>query len=287
MRVILSVFFVLLFINGSFAFDIDAISIKLNAKYSIPIEYTEYVLSHARVVPKVKAFAFRVANAKEKVMPFDTFLPLFVNKKRIEEGYEFFQKHKSLLRRVYKVYGVDPCVIVAILSIETDLGRVKPNTNCLNALYSLALYARRKKYFLSELESYIVYTYRHKIDPFSVKGSITCAIGIPQFMPSNIDKYGVDFNGDGLNLDEIPDAVASVANFLKRHGWVKDGKVVELLGKCKTEKDIVVLTDSKGKRTCFKTYKNFWVLKGYNGTVNYALAAYELAKNICKLVKHQ
>ncbi len=219
-------------------------------------------------------------------MPFDKFLPLFVNKKRIEEGYKFFLSHKGLLERVYKIYGVDPCVIVAILSIETDLGRVKPSTNCLNALYSLALYARRKRYFLYELENYIVYTYRHKIDPFSVKGSITCAIGIPQFMPSNIDRYGVDFNGDGLNLNEIPDAVASVANFLKQHGWVRGGKVVEYLDRCRMGKSILTLKDSKGRKRCFKTYKNFWVLKSYNGTVNYALAAYKLAENICKLVKH-
>jgi len=286
MRAFLGVLFVLLLFENSLAFDIDAISVELNAKYSIPIEYTEYVLKHARVVPKVKAFTFRVANAKEKIMPFDRFLPLFVNKERIKDGYRFFEKHRSLLEKAYRIYGVDPCIVVAILSIETDLGKVKPNTNCLNALYSLALYARRKRYFLYELESYIVYTYRHKIDPFSVKGSMTCAIGIPQFMPSNIDKYGVDFNGDGLDLNEIPDAIASVANYLKQHGWVRNGKVVEGLNKCRIGKDILVLRDSKGRKRCFRTYKNFWVLKGYNGTVNYTLAAYELAKNICKLVKH-
>ncbi len=266
--------------------DIDSIALHLNAEQSIPIEYTEYVLSHAKVVPKVKTFALRVANPKEKVMTFDEFVPLFANKKRVDEGYKFFQSHKNLFEKVYKIYGVDPCIIVAILSIETDLGKVKPNTNCLNALYSLSLYARRKKYFLYELESYLVYTYKHKLNPFFVKGSITCAIGIPQFMPSNIDKYGVDFNGNGLNLNEIPDAIASVANFLKKHGWKKKKPIVKVLNKCVKEKGVLVLKDSKGKIRCFKTYRNFWVLKSYNGTVNYALAAYKLAKNICELINY-
>ncbi len=286
MKALLSLLFILLFLKTSLAFDIDLVSISLNAKYSIPIEYTEYVLSHARVVPRVKAFALRVANAKEKTMTFDRFVPLFANKERIDEGYKFFLFHKNLLERVYKIYGVDPCVVVAILSIETDLGRVRPNTNCLNALYSLALYSRRKKYFLYELENYIIYTYRHKINPFSVKGSITCAIGIPQFMPSNIDRYGVDFNKNGLNLNEMSDAVASVANFLKKHGWQKRKPIVKVLNKCVHEKGILVLKNSKGKIRCFKTYRNFWVLKSYNGTANYALAAYELARDICKLVNY-
>ncbi len=275
------------FSSYSKALDIGSIALNLNAKQSVPVEYTEYVLSHAKIVPKVKAFAFRVANSKEKIMTFDKFLPLFVNKERIDEGYKFFQSHKNLLERVYKIYGINPCVVVAILSIETDLGKVKPNTNCLNALYSLALYSKRKKYFLYELKNYIVYTYRHKINPFSVKGSITCAIGIPQFMPSNINRYGVDFNENGLNLNEIPDAIASVANFLKKHGWKERKPIIRVLKKCAHEKGILVLKDSKGKVKCFKTYRNFWVLKSYNGTVNYALAAYELSKNICKLVNYK
>ncbi len=267
-------------------FDISSIAIKLNAKYSVPVEYTEYVLSKAKIVPSVKQFASRVANAPEKILPFDKFVQFFVNEKRIQDGIRFFKTHRNILTDVSKRFGVDPYIIVAILSIETNLGKEKLKYNCLNSLYSLAQYSRRKGYFLFELESFIVYTYRHKLNPFSVKGSITCALGIPQFMPSNIDSYGVDFNGNGLNLNEVPDAIASVANFLKKHGWEKGKPIVK---PCK-KKDIngkrLIIKYSDGKKACYEVYKNFTVLKKYNGTTNYALAAYLLAKNIYESIKH-
>ena len=285
-RVLVLLFCVFSLLNSSYALDINSIALKLEKRYAVPERYTRYVLSHAKVVPSVKEFALRVAHAPETVMPFDRFMRLFVNDKRIFEGVEFFKEHKKLLFEVEKRFGVNPCVVVAILSIETDFGRVKLKNNCLNSLYSLALYSRRRQYFLSELESYIVYTYRHKIDPFKVKGSITCALGIAQFMPSNVDRYGVDFNGDGLSLDELPDAVASVANYLKKHGWITGGRVLERLRNCKGKSEkILKLKNSKERFVCFRVYKNFWVLKSYNGTINYALAAYTLASKICNSVK--
>ncbi len=283
---LLALFYFFLFLSLAHALDLNSIALELKSKYSVPEKYTIYVLSHAKVVPSVKEFALRVAHAPETVMPFDKFMQLFVNGRRISEGIEFFREHKKLLFEVDKRFGVNPCVIVAILSIETEFGRVKLKNNCLNSLYSLALYSRRKGYFLSELKSYIVYTYRHKIDPFKVKGSITCALGIAQFMPSNVDRYGIDFNGDGLSLDELPDALASVANYLKKHGWITGGKVLERLKNCKEKgANILKLYDSKSRSVCFRVYKNFWVLKSYNGTINYALAASALASKICKSVK--
>ncbi len=285
-KVVYVLFFVFLFSSFSYSLDINSIALELQKKYSIPEKYTKYVLSHAKVVPSVKKFALRVANAPETVMPFDKFVQLFVNEKRIIEGIEFFKEHKRLLFEVEKRFGVNPCIIVAILGIETDFGRAKLKNNCLNSLYSLAIYSRRRRYFLYELKSFIVYTYKHKVDPFKLRGSITCAIGMAQFMPSNIDKYGVDFNGDGLSLDELPDAAASIANYLKKHGWITGGRVFEKLKSCKLKSSKVLkLKNSKGQFVCFRVYKNFWVLKSYNGTINYALAAYTLASKICNSVK--
>jgi peptidoglycan lytic transglycosylase B len=53
-----------------------------------------------------------------------------------------------------------------------------------------------------------------------VYGSYAGAVGMPQFMPENIDKYGVDFDGDGrVDLQSPADAIGSVARFLSMHGW--------------------------------------------------------------------
>jgi membrane-bound lytic murein transglycosylase B len=55
-------------------------------------------------------------------------------------------------------------------------------------------------------------------DPFDMKGSWGGAIGSVQFMPVNL-KYAVDGDGDGrVALSEWPDAIMSVANYLKTLG---------------------------------------------------------------------
>ncbi|WP_169309471.1 lytic murein transglycosylase [Hippea maritima] len=278
-----------------YGFNIDEIAVKLNARYNVPVEYTHYVLSKAKVVDNVRSFVERVANSPEKTFVFGDFVKFFVNKRRIKEGVEFYKSHRKLLNRVYQEFGVDPCVVVAILSIETNFGRIKLTTNALDALYTLSLYSKRKRYFLSELESFIVYTFRHRVNPFSVKGSITGALGIPQFMPSNIDRYGVDFNGNGLNLNEVDDATASIANYLLKHGWKKDKPVVKFLSNdsklcrrlnAKNLNGGKVITFNYGSGVrCFVAYDNFWALKKYNGTKNYAMAVYELSEEICKKIR--
>lgn len=59
-------------------------------------------------------------------------------------------------------------------------------------------------------------------DALAMPGSIYGAIGLCQFMPTNIGHYGADGNGDGVvNLFTVPDAVASLANYLAQHGWNK------------------------------------------------------------------
>ncbi len=294
MRLVLTVLLLCVAV-ASYALDIDSIAYKLNKQYSIPIDYTRGILSRARVVEDVRSFIYRVENSPEKTYPFGEFVKLFVNKRRIEDGVDYYLKHRELLERIYKRFGVNPCIVVAILSIETDLGRIKPKTNALNALYTLSIYSRRRSYFLSELESFIVYTYRHKLNPFTIKGSLTAAMGMPQFMPSNIDRYGVDFNGNGLNLDEEPDAFASIANYLIKHGWKRSERVVEYLssdkGYCLKMKGkrlkggrVVVFSYKQGVK-CFLAFKNFWALKRYNGTKNYAMAAYRLSEEICKRIR--
>ncbi|RZJ84046.1 MAG: lytic murein transglycosylase B, partial [Massilia sp.] len=81
--------------------------------------------------------------------------------------------------------------------------------------------ASRMAFFRSELSNTLIFAREHKVAPFSLLGSFAGAVGMPQFMPGSILKFGVDFNGDGqIDLRESPeDAIGSVANFLVQHGW--------------------------------------------------------------------
>jgi membrane-bound lytic murein transglycosylase B len=92
-----------------------------------------------------------------------------------------------------------------------------------DALATLAFdYPPRADYFRSELEAFLLFTREAKLDPLEVRGSYAGAIGIPQFMPNSYRRWAVDFDGDGVALlrSSPVDAIGSVANFLKSHGWV-------------------------------------------------------------------
>jgi membrane-bound lytic murein transglycosylase B len=152
----------------------------------------------------------------------------FVNERQIAAGVEFWRLHEAVLARAAKEYGVPEEVIVAIIGIETFYGRNTGRWRVIDALTTLAFdYPPRAPYFRGELENYLVISRDRGTDVFSVRGSWAGAIGIPQFMPGSYMKFAVDFDGDGrVDLSGSPtDAIGSVANFLKQHGW-KPGEIV-------------------------------------------------------------
>src|SRR5450830_709296 len=152
----------------------------------------------------------------------------FVEPKRIAAGVDFWNEHALALQRAETQYGVPAEIIVAILGVETVYGRNTGNFRVVDTLTTLAFdYPKtanrdaRMAFFRGELESTLLFARESNIDPFSLLGSYAGAIGWPQFMPSSIRQYAVDFDGNGkIDLRASPvDAIGSVANFLKIHGW--------------------------------------------------------------------
>ncbi|HAT31746.1 MAG TPA: lytic murein transglycosylase B [Janthinobacterium sp.] len=152
----------------------------------------------------------------------------FVEPVRIGAGVEFWNANAEALARAESVYGVPADVIVGIIGVETVYGRNTGRFRVLDALTTLAFSypdtptrAARMTFFRGELESALVFAQQNAIDPLSLQGSYAGAVGLPQFMPSSILDYGVDFDGDGrIDLrNSAADAIGSVANFLLRHGW--------------------------------------------------------------------
>jgi membrane-bound lytic murein transglycosylase B len=172
----------------------------------------------------------------------------FANNWSIDKAKKYMQKHREDLDRVEKAYGVDSRVITAILLVETGLGKNVGKRSTLNSLSTLAslMYPdvrrtfykkipddkrppkkkfekaakRRSQWAYTELKAFLKYAYQEGLDPAEIPGSFAGAMGYPQFMPSNIIAYGKDGNGDGtIDLLTHPDSMASIANFLKRHGW--------------------------------------------------------------------
>jgi membrane-bound lytic murein transglycosylase B len=152
----------------------------------------------------------------------------FIEPIRINAGVRFWNENAALLERAEAVYGVPAEIIVGIIGVETIYGRDTGRFRVVDVLTTLAFaYPEspnrndRMQFFRSELEKTLVLARKENIDPFSLLGSFAGAVGMPQFMPGNILKYGVDFDGDGIVdlRNSAADAIGSVANFLVAHGW--------------------------------------------------------------------
>jgi len=159
---------------------------------------------------------------------WELYRSIFVNRKRIRAGLEFWGRYGDVLARAHRTYGVPEEYIVAIIGVETFYGRHTGRWRVVDALATLAFdYPPRARFFRGELANYLLYARDAGIDVFSVRGSYAGAIGIPQFMPGSYLRYAVDFDGDGVTdlSGSAADAIGSVANYLKQHGW-KSGEAV-------------------------------------------------------------
>ena len=172
----------------------------------------------------------------------------FTNKWSIRKANQYLQENNADLTRVEKKYGVDKKVITAILLVETGLGASVGTRSALNTLSTMAALkdplvreklwdlipdskkisrkkfekkaASRSNWAYKELKAFLEYTSREGFDPALIPGSFAGAVGIAQFMPTNILAYGKDGNGDGMvDMLNHADSMASIANFLKSHGW--------------------------------------------------------------------
>lgn len=151
----------------------------------------------------------------------------FITPDNVQNGVVFWNQYEDALNRAWKVYGVPPEIIVGIIGVETRWGRVMGKTRILDALATLSFnYPRRAEYFSGELETFLLMARDEQDDPLNLKGSFAGAMGYGQFMPSSYKQYAVDFSGDGhINLWDPVDAIGSVANYFKAHGWVKGDQV--------------------------------------------------------------
>ncbi|MBB5459096.1 lytic murein transglycosylase B [Paraburkholderia sp. Cpub6] len=163
----------------------------------------------------------------------------FLDPVRVNAGVQFWRENRATLQRAYQEFGVPPEMIVGIIGVETIYGRYMGNFRVLDALTTLSFdypntanRADRQATFRKNLEDYLVWTRDAQIDPNTVLGSYTGAIGIPQFLPSSIVQYAVDYEGNkhiDLRTSDA-DAIGSVANYLRQNGWESGRPVVWRIG---------------------------------------------------------
>ncbi|MBE9525991.1 MAG: lytic murein transglycosylase B [Proteobacteria bacterium] len=255
----------------------------------------------------------------EKSKAWYEYRKIFLTDKRIKQGVKFWQENSNVLKYAQEVYGVPAEIIVAIIGVETFYGRLQGSYRVMDALSTLAFkYPKRSKFFRGELKHFLLMSKDQNFDPLSKKGSYAGAMGMGQFIPSSFQSYAIDFNGDGeKNIwTNNEDAIGSVANYFKRHGWKKDQPVADQVNLSKsttlTKKDscrrscklkmsvadfrqkgvvgetqvddktaaILLWLKQKNNNEYWLGYKNFYVISRYNHSTLYSMAVYQLSQEI-------
>ena len=243
---------------------------------------------------------------------------------RIKAGTAFWEQHRTTLEQVARDYEVSPGIILGILGVETFYNRKTGKHRVLDALATLAFqYPPRAAFFRGELEQFLLLTREQRLDPLSLLGSYAGAMGMPQFISSSYRGYAVDFDRDGrADLWNNPaDVFASVANYLKKHGWEPNQPIAvrarvtgqgyrnyleEKLGPPRNRLEhlirsgvvpntsipgnplvSLVTLDGEYEPEYWIGLKNFYVITRYNHSPLYAMAVYQLSEAINNDYKNQ
>jgi lytic murein transglycosylase len=152
---------------------------------------------------------------------FEQFSGRMVNSFRLRKGASLIKQYSGVFNRIEQQYGVPAPIIVAIWGLETDFGAFNGNTPTLRALATLAYDCRRSEMFQAELLDALRLIDRGYLTPAAMRGAWAGELGQTQFMPSSYLKYAVDFSGTGSRdlIHNVPDVLASTANYLKSYGW--------------------------------------------------------------------
>ena len=266
-----------------------------------------------------------IARPAEKTLTWAQYQKIFLTEDRINRGVAFYKEHKETFQRATKETGVPETMILAVLGVETRYGGNRGSHRVVDALATLTFdYPPRAPFFRKQLKEFLRLEKEAGIDLANAKGSYAGAMGYPQFIPSSYRHYAVDFDGDNkIDLIDNPvDAIGSIANYFKVHGW-KPGAPVTTPARFLNSGDNNQLDDviNKGLKPAHRVrdftarglipdmtlddnakatamllqgtdgeeywigLENFYVITRYNHSKLYAMAAYQLSQALQQKLK--
>ncbi len=177
-----------------------------------------------------------MANVKflPKVIEYDRYQPEFyedtntyvskrTSQKKLKKGLKFYNNNKNLINKIDKNFNIEKELLLSLMGIETNFGTYVGKMDILSSLATLSYDKRRSEFFTNELITILKLVDDGIIDYKILYGSWAGAFGNFQFMPSTIEKYAIDYNGNKLiELKNNHDSFASAANYLKKMGWKKN-----------------------------------------------------------------
>lgn len=281
-------------------------------KHHFSAEELQTIFQKAEIMEKVVTGM----DSPREAVPWYLYRKQFVTVFGAKRGARFWKKYEPAVTAAAEQYGVAPEIILAIIGVESQYGHNAGHYRVMDALSTLAFsYPRRGKIFKGELEHFLLLARELNEDPLSIKSSYAGAMGYPQFLPSSYRNYAVDFDNDGRIdlINSAADAIGSVGNYFKVHGWQKDEPIVDRVTFSKPIDSWLLELDIKPKLTVANLgfysikprkykkperkvaliklenekgkfirlgFENFYVITRYNKSVNYAMAVFELSQLI-------
>jgi membrane-bound lytic murein transglycosylase B len=209
---------------------------QLAARHGLERDWLQLVVAQGRYCRDAERLT-TPARSPTAPLNWHAYRARHVDAPRIAEGVAFWREHAAVLGRVEERFGVGADVIVAIFGTETRFGRLTGNYVALDVLLTLAFdYTRRADLYRDELAEYLRLCADRHFDPYHTRSSFAGALGLPQFLPSSVRRYAIDFDGDDtIDLHRsVADAAGSIGNYLAAQGWqrtqpvalaVRDGAV--------------------------------------------------------------
>ncbi len=293
--------------------EVEAFVAEMNREYGFAPEPLTALLGQAS---RQQSILDAISRPAERVRPWKEYRPLFLTPARISQGQAFWRQHEAVLARAEAEYGVPARFIVAIIGVETFYGRNTGNYRVIDALSTLGFdYPPRQPFFRQQLKEFLLLAREQQLDPLQPRGSYAGAMGLPQFMPGSFRSYAVDFDHDGhIDIWKNPaDAIGSVANYFRQHGWqpgetvavrarIRDGQAARGLS-AGLEPDttparlqaagwqpesaiapdaaaVAFRLEGEAGDEYWIGLRNFYVITRYNHSLMYAMAVNQLAEKL-------
>ena len=289
-------------------------------RHGFKLKEVEQMLSSVHINPRVVELMDAPRDPAKKVY-WREYRARRLRPRDIAAGAQFLRRHMPDLVRAEAEFGAPPEIITAILGVETRYGKVLGGFRVAEALATLAFgYPRRAAEFRKQLESFMLFARENQLDVLSLKGSYAGAFGAPQFLPESARRHAVDHDGNGsADLFSLADAIGSVGNFLRAHGWRRGGPIaypakvsgdaaavmratreadykptmtredlenagVKIIAQSPPEGELYLLADLENRLdTEYRAAAaNFYALTRYNNSFKYAATVQDLAAEIRK-----